>query len=93
MIDFIKFQLVNSSSEQLEANPYLEFKTLVSTDTGDVSRFKKAYYKSNDFIKFAGVKERIDFLRDKYRLSENQLWQLSKASCPFLIPMLKVISY
>jgi len=49
MIDFIKFQLVNFSSEQLEANPYLEFKTLVSTETGDVSRFKQAYYKSLKF--------------------------------------------
>jgi len=49
MIDFIKFELINSDVGKLEANPYLEFKTLVSTETGEISRFKQAYYKSLKF--------------------------------------------
>ena len=49
MIDFIKFKLLNSDIRKFEDNSLLEFKALVSTETGEVSRFKQAYYKSLKF--------------------------------------------
>ncbi len=49
MIDFIKFQLKNTPVDNLQASPYLEFKTVVSTDTGEISDIKYAYYKGLKF--------------------------------------------
>jgi len=49
MIDFVKFKLTNASIAQFEANPYLEFKTIISTQTGEISKFKSAYYKGLKF--------------------------------------------
>lgn len=49
MIDFIKFELHGANVKKLESNRFLEFKTLVSTATGELSRFRTAYYKGLKF--------------------------------------------
>jgi len=49
MIDFIKFELLEADVSKLKSNRYLEFKTTVSTSTGELSRFKAAYYKNLKF--------------------------------------------
>jgi len=53
MIDFVKVQIINTTDiwiQNLERNSLLEFKTVVSTRSGELSDKKEAEYKGMKFI-------------------------------------------
>ena len=49
MIDFIKYELINTSPTELELNTYLEFHQKVNTKTGELGVYMNAYYKGLEF--------------------------------------------
>ena len=49
MIDFIKFQLLNTPSEELEENHLLDFRSFVNLETGETSRYMSARYQGLQF--------------------------------------------
>lgn len=49
MIDFIKYELINTNPVELENNSYLEFHNKVNTKTGELGVYSNAYYKGLEF--------------------------------------------
>ncbi len=56
MIDFIKYELKNTNSDQLEANSLLQFHNKVNTKTGELGKYLNAYYKGLEFKIFESTK-------------------------------------
>lgn len=49
MIDFIKYDLLGIAPEPLEQNPLLDFHYKVNSNTGELGKYKNAYFKGLEF--------------------------------------------
>lgn len=65
MIDFVKFDLIDMDSNLLLENPYLHFKDIVETKTGEIGKYQQAIYHG---LKFK-IYHTIKVLKQKGRIT------------------------
>ena len=52
MIDFLKYEIIDTSITYIEGNPILDFHSKVNLSTGELGSYSNAYYKGLEFKKY-----------------------------------------